>query len=85
MDSIAMKHRTEQIAGALAMCPQATNLLAALRGKAQGTGVSVAGQGAAFARTTDGLGAVRIDDTNFGVFTVPSTGYVYPHLGDPPV
>jgi hypothetical protein len=78
MESITMTHRTEQIAGAVAMCAQANvPVLAGTRGWAQGTTVPSAG-----------LHAARLmDRTDYGyaVATVPFPGDVYPLRGVPPV
>jgi hypothetical protein len=80
MESITMTHRTEQTAGAAAVCMHANaRVHAGTRGWIQGTTVPSAGQLAArlIDRTDAGFGYV--------IDTVPFKGDVYPHRGAPPV
>ena len=75
MESITMTHRTEQIAGAAAMCtPDSARAHAGTRGWLQGTTVPSAGH----LDNSTGFGYIAVD-------TVPFKGDVYPHRGGPPV
>jgi hypothetical protein len=79
MESITMTHRTEQIAGAAAMCtPLNARAHAGTCGWVQGTTVPSAGQLVARLDNSTGFGYIAVD-------TVPFKGDVYPHRGAPPV